>query len=290
MKMSVRRVAHLTSASPKKLENHVAAIAVHYVHYGFCRVHQMSLCVKPNDLKTLRDRRGSVRSKRASMSTCFSTHGGMARVTVHSNFPPAITLAGLYGFDCPFTPERNAALFAHIGMVFLLTLTCYGSDLPGDGRGSFDHARQGNPHALMPGPRFESYSRWRMRQPPFLLSDERSRTLVQDAVVEVCKFRSWFLYALQVRANHIHGVVETESSAARVLNDWKSYATWALRAGGVVRADRIVWTHGGSAQRVPSREALGSAVRYVLEGQREAMEAYSRVNIDARPYGQNCMG
>lgn len=30
----------LTNALSKKIENHVAAIALHYMHYNFCRIHQ----------------------------------------------------------------------------------------------------------------------------------------------------------------------------------------------------------------------------------------------------------
>lgn len=40
MRMQMRRFTRLTNAFSKKLENHVAAIALHYMHYNFCRVHQ----------------------------------------------------------------------------------------------------------------------------------------------------------------------------------------------------------------------------------------------------------
>ncbi len=38
--MSIRRFTRLTNAFSKKLENHAAAVALHYMHYNFCRVHQ----------------------------------------------------------------------------------------------------------------------------------------------------------------------------------------------------------------------------------------------------------
>jgi hypothetical protein len=38
--MQMRRFTRLTNAFSKKIENHEAAIALHYMHYNFARVHQ----------------------------------------------------------------------------------------------------------------------------------------------------------------------------------------------------------------------------------------------------------
>jgi hypothetical protein len=46
MRMQMRRFTRLTNAFSKKIENHEAAIALHYMHYNFARVHQ-SLRVTP---------------------------------------------------------------------------------------------------------------------------------------------------------------------------------------------------------------------------------------------------
>ena len=36
----MRGFTRLTNGFSKKIENHEAAIALHYMHYNFCRIHQ----------------------------------------------------------------------------------------------------------------------------------------------------------------------------------------------------------------------------------------------------------
>ena len=40
LRMSQRRFTRLTNAFSKKLENHMAAVALYVAHYNFCRVHE----------------------------------------------------------------------------------------------------------------------------------------------------------------------------------------------------------------------------------------------------------
>jgi hypothetical protein len=46
MRMSMRRFTRLTNGFSKKAENHAHMLAIYYMYYNFCRVHQ-SLRVTP---------------------------------------------------------------------------------------------------------------------------------------------------------------------------------------------------------------------------------------------------
>lgn len=40
MRMNIRRMTRLTNAHSKKLENHIHAISLYFMHYNFCRKHE----------------------------------------------------------------------------------------------------------------------------------------------------------------------------------------------------------------------------------------------------------
>ena len=42
----MRRLTRLTNAFSKKIENHAAAVAIHFMHYNFARIHR-SLRITP---------------------------------------------------------------------------------------------------------------------------------------------------------------------------------------------------------------------------------------------------
>ena len=42
----MRRFTRLTNGHSKKIDNHRHAVALHYMYYNFCRIHQ-TLCVTP---------------------------------------------------------------------------------------------------------------------------------------------------------------------------------------------------------------------------------------------------
>jgi IS1 family transposase len=53
MRMGMRRFTRLTNGFSKKLDNHMAAIAIHFLHYNFARPH-LSLSIKDENGKTIK--------------------------------------------------------------------------------------------------------------------------------------------------------------------------------------------------------------------------------------------
>jgi hypothetical protein len=59
MRISMRRFTRLTNGFSKKIENHVAFISLHHMHYNFVRIHQ-TLRVTPAMAAGVRDRIWSI--------------------------------------------------------------------------------------------------------------------------------------------------------------------------------------------------------------------------------------
>ena len=77
--------------------------------------------------------------------------------------------------------------------------------------------------------------------------------------------------ALQVRFEHVHGVVQAETATpSRVMGDWKAYASRQLRIRLPER--RQFWTRGGDARSI--RESVDPLIDYVLDGQGDPLETY----------------
>jgi IS1 family transposase len=60
MRMSMRRFTRLTNGFSKKIENLIAAVAVHYMHYNFCRPHLSLKGLTPAQAAGVTGRRWSV--------------------------------------------------------------------------------------------------------------------------------------------------------------------------------------------------------------------------------------
>ena len=104
------------------------------------------------------------------------------------------------------------------------------------------------------------------------MSTSRTRQLVKEAIIEVCKYRGWKLVALHVRTTHVHAIVNAEATPWRVMIDWKAYATRRLRMSDPTRV--VYWAQGGSARSLKTERDVRRAMAYVLEEQGEPLETF----------------
>jgi REP element-mobilizing transposase RayT len=153
-------------------------------------------------------------------------------------------------------------------LAYLITFRTYGTWLHGDERGSIDryHNQYRGPR-VAPNPILEGQHRTKLKSQPVLL-DEAQRPVVKQAIKEVCTHRAWRLYALNVRTNHAHVVVNTISAKLEfALRDFKSYSTRALRSANLWPFDHSPWVDGGSTRYLWKEHSVSAACDYVLYGQ-----------------------
>lgn len=150
---------------------------------------------------------------------------------------------------------------------YFITFSTYGSRLHGDERGSVDTAHnQYESERLPPHGMRKSFERSRLLNPPVVL-DEFQRKLVETAISDVCRHRSWELAAINVRSNHVHVLCSGDATPERMMNDFKSWSTRRLREQGVVGAETRLWTRHGSTRYVWSEADRRRVWEYVVNGQ-----------------------
>jgi hypothetical protein len=108
-------------------------------------------------------------------------------------------------------------------LAYLITIRCYGTWLHGDERLAVDrhglnvYGRRRRPA----NPKLEDLMRRNMKQDAFLLSDGQ-RTVVKEAINEVCDYRKYDLWAINVLTNHFHAVVSAQSKPEPIADAFKS--------------------------------------------------------------------
>jgi hypothetical protein len=150
-------------------------------------------------------------------------------------------------------------------LAYFLTWTCYGSWLPGDGRGWVEKPGEFRP----PDPDLEAAARRTMTEPPVRL-DMEQRGLVERTIADHCRIRGWHLHAVNCRTQHVHVVVTAAGQPPDVVMDqFKAWCTRRLKehARGVGPVRLKWWTQGGSKRCLNDDESLAEATRYVLDCQ-----------------------
>lgn len=157
---------------------------------------------------------------------------------------------------------------------WLLSWTTYGTWLPGDQRGfvgelrdvtggKIIHNTPGTPYDFDIAPLAE-FSRSVMKGPPIYLIGEQA-IAVLGQFQETSQHRHCELCAAAIMANHAHLVVGVpgDPDPAKLLNDYKAYASRALNRRWGKPSSDTWWTESGSRRILRSDQALLAAIRYV---------------------------
>jgi REP element-mobilizing transposase RayT len=149
-------------------------------------------------------------------------------------------------------------------IAFLITFRTYGTWIHGDERGSFH--RQGPGKAVEPNPSLQKSDLAQLKHPPVTFNTAQ-RAAVESAIREVCQFRKYALYALNVRTNHVHCVVATGDTPEKAMTSFKSYVTRRLRDENLFHPDAVIWSRHGSTLYLWSENEVERALDYVVNGQ-----------------------
>ena|SRR5258708_32101198 len=161
-----------------------------------------------------------------------------------------------YGFEIY---EENSYPIA-----YLLTFRTFGTWLHGDDPASV--RRNGN--NLYGGPKITPSIPLKeamkdLQQGASIILNVDQRACVADAIMKVCEFRKYDLWALNVRANHAHTVVSAALKPEKIVNDFKASATRLLRTEGLCAPTEKVWSRGASTRYLRKPRHVEGAVDYV---------------------------
>ena len=144
-------------------------------------------------------------------------------------------------------------------LAYFITFTTYGSWLHGDPRGSYTK----EPRFVLPNENWVQLETRSLKYPPLLFTMEQ-RSVVDQAIRELCVKRHWKLHTVNVRTNHVHLVVTAvQTSPERVMRDLKSAATLTLRKKRMISEERKPWTEHGSTIYLFEQEEFDGACYYV---------------------------
>ena len=155
-----------------------------------------------------------------------------------------------------------------VPLAHLITFRSYGTWLHGDNRGSIDRLnnRYKSPY-IPPNKSWHTHNKNALVHKPVVL-DAAQRHAVEHAIRDTCGHRKWYLYAVNVRTNHIHSVVSIGTiKPEKALSAFKANATRQMREDGCYREDSSPWAEKGSKRALWNEQSIAKAIEYVLFGQ-----------------------
>jgi REP element-mobilizing transposase RayT len=148
-------------------------------------------------------------------------------------------------------------------IAYFITWTVYGTHLQGASTGWRKYGLGEKP----PQPLLESWQKRRLNHSIQTL-DKDCRECVQSIVRQHCEVRSWHLWIVNARTNHVHVVVTANSHRGNIVrNQLKANSTNALREHSPIFRNRPVWTVGGDWRCINTEAELHRVVEYVRDAQ-----------------------
>ena len=145
---------------------------------------------------------------------------------------------------------------------YFITWTTYGTWLPSDARG-WRHKHRG---PQISKPLLERWSRAQMKGEAVLLRPA-DRCAVEQACREHCEHRSWHLFAVSARTNHVHVVVAASAPRETVRDQLKANCTGCLRRQSEPLNVERTWTRGGDIELLDTLDDINACVLYLTEAQ-----------------------
>ncbi len=105
-----------------------------------------------------------------------------------------------------------------------------------------------------------------MKRPPYILGSAQ-RIAVHREIEDVCKRRSYYLRALNVRTNHLHSVVSAQQKPEGIIIAFKANSTRALREQKLVPPETKIWSRGKSRRYLWKPRSVELAIDYTLNQQ-----------------------
>ena len=164
----------------------------------------------------------------------------------------------------------------HYDWFWFVTMTTYGSWLPGDGRGSIGTFHDQNKNKLEqnefgqpmfdPSDALRDYAISQMKGEELRLNLEQARVLLTQFRC-TSAFRKWRLLAVAIMANHIHLVVNVHSDPdpETIKRDFKSYASRELNVQWGEPKSETWWTASASARKLETNNSVIGAIQYVCD-------------------------
>jgi REP element-mobilizing transposase RayT len=161
-------------------------------------------------------------------------------------------------------------------LAYLITIRTYGTWLHGDERHSVDTHDNLNVYGMPdrpPNVALENVMSSNLVHRPTIF-DKLQRSVVEAAIIEVCEYKKYTLFAQNVRSNHAHVVAASFEKPEKMAENFKKYATRRMRESGLIEKEQKVWSRGCSTRYLWKEKHPALAEQYVLYGQGDEMFAF----------------